>query len=51
MKSFTLGHLATLTNSKLIGDADICITGVDSLETASLCDASFLANLKYKRYS
>lgn len=47
-KSFTLGHLATLTHSKLIGDAQACITGVDSLETASASDASFLANLKYK---
>ena len=47
-KSFTLGHLATLTNSKLVGDADFCITGVDSLETASMDDASFLANLKYR---
>ena len=47
-KSFTLGQLATLTNSKLVGDADICITDVDSLETASSDDASFLANLKYR---
>ena len=47
-KSFSLGELATLTNSNLIGDANIRITGVDSLESASAEDASFLANLKYK---
>ena len=47
-KSFTLDELATLTNSNLIGDANIRITGVDSLESAGAEDATFLANLKYK---
>jgi len=47
-KSITLKELASLTNSKLVGDGDHSITDVDSLESARSEDASFLANLKYK---
>ncbi len=44
----TLEELAQRTDSKLIGDGSKTITGVDSLESATEQDASFLANLKYK---
>jgi UDP-3-O-[3-hydroxymyristoyl] glucosamine N-acyltransferase len=46
-KKYTLEELAKLTSSKLIGDPKHAITGVESLESASSDDASFLANLRY----
>lgn len=47
-KKYTLQELAEITNSQLIGDPTHIIYGVESLESASLEDASFLANLRYK---
>ena len=47
-KKYTLQELALLTQSELIGDPNSTITGVESLENASIEDVSFLANLKYK---
>ena len=47
-KKYTLKELAELTNSQLIGDPNHVITGVESLETASSEEASFLANPRYK---
>jgi UDP-3-O-[3-hydroxymyristoyl] glucosamine N-acyltransferase len=44
----TLQELATLTDSKLIGDPAHVITGVEDLESASLTEASFLANPRYR---
>lgn len=46
-KEFTLAELAKLTKSKLIGDPEKRISNVDTLESASSTDASFLANAKY----
>lgn len=47
-KKYTLKELASLTESQLVGDPDLVITGVESLESATLEDISFLANLRYK---
>ncbi|MBS0627191.1 MAG: UDP-3-O-(3-hydroxymyristoyl)glucosamine N-acyltransferase [Verrucomicrobia bacterium] len=47
-KKYTLQELATLTNSELIGNPDHIIGGVESLESATSEDISFLANLRYK---
>ncbi|MFY7843467.1 MAG: UDP-3-O-(3-hydroxymyristoyl)glucosamine N-acyltransferase [Rhabdochlamydiaceae bacterium] len=47
-QSFTLSQLAHLTQSQFSGDPEFQVNGVDSLETASLSDVSFLENLKYK---
>ena len=46
-KKFTLKELSNLTKSKLFGDDTIEIFGVNSLEEASLKEASFLANPRY----
>ena len=47
MVKYTLKELAEKTNSKLVGDPDYCITDIDTLESATSSDASFLANPKY----
>ncbi len=47
-KKYTLKELATLTNSSLMGNPEHIITGVDSLESATSLDVSFLANPRYK---
>ncbi|NGX43899.1 MAG: UDP-3-O-acylglucosamine N-acyltransferase [Candidatus Anoxychlamydiales bacterium] len=43
----TLKKLASLTSSKLIGDANFKISGVNTLDEASNSEASFLANTRY----
>lgn len=43
----TLKELALLTASKLIGDANFQISGVNTLDEASKNEASFLANPRY----
>lgn len=47
-QKFTLGALAELTGSTLIGDPEHCITGIDALDSAGSEDASFLANPRYR---
>lgn len=47
-KTLTLEELSVLTKSKMVGDSTHAVTGVDSLESATTSDVSFLANLKYK---
>jgi len=47
-KKYTLSELEVITGSKLEGNPNIVISGVESLESASEEDASFLANLRYK---
>lgn len=44
---YTLGELAEITSSKLIGDPSHPIKGIENLESATLNDASFLANPLY----
>jgi UDP-3-O-[3-hydroxymyristoyl] glucosamine N-acyltransferase len=46
-KYFSLGELAELTQTELVGDAEFKICSVDNLDSASEKDASFLANPKY----
>lgn len=48
MKSFTLAELAKITNSQLIGNPDLEIFGVETLEEAKESDISFLANPRYE---
>ena len=48
MKKFTLAEIAKLTQAKLVGNPDHSISNIDSLETATPEDASFLANLRYR---
>lgn len=47
MKKFTLAKIAELTNAQLIGNPKHEISNVDSLESATTDDASFLANPRY----
>jgi len=47
-KSFTLSEIATLTNSRLVGNPKHLIYGVADLETASLEEASFFSNTRYQ---
>jgi UDP-3-O-[3-hydroxymyristoyl] glucosamine N-acyltransferase len=47
-KRYTTKELADLTHSKLVGNPDLPIFGVESLESASVEEISFLANLRYK---
>ena len=48
MQQQTLKNLSKLTASRLIGDPEYLITGVDDLAHASSSDASFLANPLYR---
>jgi len=45
----TLKEIATLTQSTLIGDADLLISNVADLESAEKHDASFLSNSRYEQ--
>jgi UDP-3-O-[3-hydroxymyristoyl] glucosamine N-acyltransferase len=47
-KSFSLAELAEKTSSQLIGNPQLMITGVNTLEEALSSDASFLANPRYR---
>jgi UDP-3-O-[3-hydroxymyristoyl] glucosamine N-acyltransferase len=46
--SCSLSQLAELTSSKLIGDPEKIVFGVDSLSNATTDEVSFLANERYK---
>lgn len=45
--TLTLQQLAEMTKAKLIGNAQHSVTNVESLEDATQCDVSFLANPRY----
>lgn len=45
--SLSLGQIAQQLNAELIGDPDICITGLASLQHAKPCDLAFLSNSRY----
>jgi len=47
MLSFTLGQLAGLLGCELVGDPEIAITGISTIERAGPGEIAFLANLKY----
>lgn len=46
-KKYTLADLAEITHTRLVGNANHCISSVDDLESATSEDASFLANPRY----
>jgi UDP-3-O-[3-hydroxymyristoyl] glucosamine N-acyltransferase len=46
----TLGVLAEKTGSKLLGDPDVVIQSVGTLENAKQGQITYLADLKYKKY-
>lgn len=47
MLSFTLGQLAELLGCEVLGNADVEITGVSTIEKAGPSEITFLANMKY----
>ena len=47
-KSFSLSQLAEHTGSELVGNPEVSITNIDTLEGACETDASFLANPRYE---
>lgn len=47
MKSIRLHELAALLAARLVGDPEAVISGVNTLDEATSCDLSFLANLRY----
>ena len=48
-KGLTLGEIAQLTKSKVVGDDNLRILGVADLESAQSDDISFLGNLRYQQ--
>src|SRR3990167_6367998 len=48
MAFFTLADLAKRTESRLVGDLRVPISGIDTLEGATPEDASFLSNPRYR---
>ncbi len=46
---YTIAELAEITSSKVVGDPNYQISGIDNLECATGCDASFLANPLYSK--
>ena len=49
-KSYTLGYIADLTNSKIVGNKDFIVDNLSTLENASNTSITFLANTKYKKH-
>ena len=49
-KSYSLGYIADLTNSKIVGNKDFIVDNLSTLENASSTSITFLANTKYKKY-
>ena len=47
MPSFTLGQLAELLGCEVLGDAEVAISGVSTIEKAGPGEITFLANMKY----
>jgi UDP-3-O-[3-hydroxymyristoyl] glucosamine N-acyltransferase len=47
MTKRSLGELGAHCGAQIIGDPDVLISGVNTLEDANSCDASFLANPRY----
>ncbi len=48
--SFTLGELASHVQARLIGDADVVISGLGSLATARVGEISHLSSAGYRKY-
>ena len=47
-QTFTIEQLAKMTSSEFVGNPTHVICGVDDIHSASLHDATFISNLKYK---
>lgn len=47
-KTFTLKYLASLTKSTLVGDADHCVNGVESLNSSDNSKIAFLSDNRYR---
>ena len=49
-KSYSLGYIADLTNSNIVGNKDFIVDNLSTLENASNSSITFLANTKYRKY-
>ena len=49
-KSYSLGYIADLTNSNIVGNKDFIVDNLSTLENASDSSITFLANTKYRKY-
>ena len=49
-KSYSLGYIADLTNSNIVGNKDFIVDNLSTLENASNYSITFLANTKYRKY-
>tara|TARA_E500000178_G_scaffold63881_1_gene60919 strand:+ start:6951 stop:7886 length:936 start_codon:yes stop_codon:yes gene_type:complete len=49
-KSYSLGYIADLTNSNIVGNKDFIVDNLSTLEKASNSSITFLANTKYRKY-
>lgn len=47
---FKTSEIADLLNGELIGDFNVKVTGISSIETAKYGEITFLANIKYEKY-
>lgn len=47
-KSFTLTQLAALTAARFVGDPEYSVSGINTLDEATVNDVSFLANERYR---
>jgi len=49
-KSYSLGYIADLTNSNIVGNKDFIVDNLSTLENASNSSITFIANTKYRKY-
>jgi len=49
-KSYSLGYIADLTNSNIVGNKDFIVDNLSTLANASDSSITFLANTKYRKY-
>ena len=49
-KSYSLGYIADLTNSNIVGNKDFIVDNLSTIENASDSSITFLANTKYRKY-
>lgn len=49
-KSYSLGYIADLTNSIIVGNKDFIVDNLSTLENASNSSITFIANTKYRKH-
>ena len=49
-KSYSLGYIADLTNSNIVGNKDFIVDNLSTLENASNSSITFMANTKYRKH-